>query len=180
MITLSHDMDPVANISQEYIEHLQGAKTQAAAERDIAQAGLTAATSARDEIQTWETNIDGYWDRVKAIEKKYREIEDMIGNFKNTACAVTQNSYCVAESTEILACMVRKMTAQTDSTKQALGWAIAMNFVWTLAAAGLIGWAIQKWAWPAAAPWPLVTGLILGIVVGMGRFIRDAIRANNQ
>ena len=120
MITLSHDMDPVANISQEYIEHLQGAKTQAAAERDIAQAGLTAATSARDEIQTWETNIDGYWDRVKAIEKKYREIEDMIGNFKNTACAVTQNSYCVAESTEILACMVRQMTAQTDSTKQAM------------------------------------------------------------
>ncbi len=73
-----------------------------------------------------------------------------------------------------------KDATPTDSTKQALGWAIAMNFVWTLAAAGLIGWAIQKWAWPAAAPWPLVTGLILGIVVGMGRFIRDAIRANNQ
>lgn len=73
-----------------------------------------------------------------------------------------------------------KAPRETDSTRQAVGWAIAMNFVWTLAATGLFGWAIQKWLWPAAAPWPLVVGLILGIVVGMVRFIRDAIRANNE
>lgn len=116
----SHDLDPVANISQEYIEHLKAAEQNASAERAIAQAELTAATSARDEVQTWELNIDGYWDRVKATEKMYHEIEDLINDFKNTACAVVQNTYCVAESAEILACMVRQMSAQTDALKQAM------------------------------------------------------------
>ena len=66
----------------------------------------------------------------------------------------------------------------SDSTRQATGWVIAMTFVYTLAAAGLLGWAIQTWAWPRAAPWPLLVGLILGLVLGMGRFIRDAMKAN--
>jgi F0F1-type ATP synthase assembly protein I len=68
----------------------------------------------------------------------------------------------------------------SDSSKQAAGWAIAMNFVWTAAAGGVLGWAIQKWAFPSAAPWPLVSGLIVGIIVGMAKFIRDAIKANNS
>lgn len=70
--------------------------------------------------------------------------------------------------------------AMTDTTKQAAGWAIAMNFVWTLAAAGLLGWAIQRWAWPSAAPWPLLVGLFVGLAAGMGRFIRDALKANRE
>jgi F0F1-type ATP synthase assembly protein I len=69
---------------------------------------------------------------------------------------------------------------ESDSAKQAAGWAIAMNFVWTVAAGGLIGWAIQKWAAPSAAPWPLLVGLIVGILVGMGKFIRDALKANSS
>ncbi len=68
---------------------------------------------------------------------------------------------------------------ESDTAKQAAGWAIAMNFVWTVAAGGLLGWAVQKWAWPSAAPWPLLVGLITGILVGMGKFIRDALKANN-
>ncbi|HVU63151.1 MAG TPA: hypothetical protein VHC70_04195 [Phycisphaerales bacterium] len=71
-----------------------------------------------------------------------------------------------------------KKSRVSDEAKQATGWAIAMDFVWTFAAAGLIGWAIQKWAWPAAAPWPLLVGLLVGIVAGMVRFIREAIKAN--
>ncbi|HMN40048.1 MAG TPA: hypothetical protein PKE29_04330 [Phycisphaerales bacterium] len=67
----------------------------------------------------------------------------------------------------------------SDTANQAAGWAIAMNFVWTVAAGGLLGWAIQAWVWASAAPWPLLVGLITGILVGMGKFIRDALKANN-
>lgn len=74
---------------------------------------------------------------------------------------------------------VRLNPNRSDITRQATGWAIAMNFVWTVAAGGLLGWGVQ-WIWPKAAPWGLVGGLLAGIIIGMGKFIRDAVKANNQ
>jgi hypothetical protein len=39
----------------------------------------------------------------------------------------------------------------------------------TLVCAGLLGWCVQLWAWPAAAPWPLACGLLLGMLSGTRR-----------
>jgi len=50
-----------------------------------------------------------------------------------------------------------------------------MNFVYGVIGLGLIGWAVQ-WFWPRTAPWPILVGLLLGLVGGMVRFIYDAQR----
>jgi F0F1-type ATP synthase assembly protein I len=38
------------------------------------------------------------------------------------------------------------------------------------------GWLIQKY-WPKTAPWPLLIGIILGIVAGFKEMIRTLMRA---
>ena len=48
------------------------------------------------------------------------------------------------------------------------------NFALAVVAMGLIGWGVQAWVMPKAAPWPLVVGLLLGLVVGAVRFVMDA------
>lgn len=52
--------------------------------------------------------------------------------------------------------------------------AVGTNFALAVMGLGLIGWALQKWLWPDAAPWLLVGGLLLGLVVGAVRFVHDA------
>lgn len=51
---------------------------------------------------------------------------------------------------------------------------VGTNFALAVAGTGLLGWAAQKWVWPGAAPWLLVGGLLLGLVVGALRFVHDA------
>ena len=51
---------------------------------------------------------------------------------------------------------------------------IGGNFALAVVALGLIGWAVQTWIIPSAAPWPLVGGLLAGIIVGGLRFVQDA------
>ncbi len=51
---------------------------------------------------------------------------------------------------------------------------VGTNFALAVVVLGLAGWALQKWLWPSAAPWLLVGGLLLGLVVGMVRFVHDA------
>jgi F0F1-type ATP synthase assembly protein I len=51
---------------------------------------------------------------------------------------------------------------------------VGTNFALAVAGLGLIGWAVQKWLLPSAAPWLLVGGLLLGLVVGALRFVHDA------
>lgn len=74
----------------------------------------------------------------------------------------------------------RGKVGASDAARQASSWAIAMNFVWTLAAALLLGWALQKWVWPAAAPWPMLVGLFVGLVLGMVRFMVEALKASRN
>lgn len=57
-------------------------------------------------------------------------------------------------------------------------WAIAFNFLATIIALGLLGWTVQQWLVPKWAPWPLLTGLGLGLVGGFWRFVREAMKAN--
>ncbi len=52
--------------------------------------------------------------------------------------------------------------------------AVGTNFALAVVGLGLIGWALQKWLWPGTAPWLLVGGLLLGLVVGAVRFVHDA------
>jgi F0F1-type ATP synthase assembly protein I len=58
--------------------------------------------------------------------------------------------------------------------------AIGSNFAFAVMGMGLIGWAIQKWLWPAAAPWPILIGLGLGLIGGLYRFVRDAMAAERD
>lgn len=51
---------------------------------------------------------------------------------------------------------------------------VGTNFALAVVGTGLLGWAGQKWVWPGAAPWLLVGGLLLGLVVGALRFVHDA------
>lgn len=76
----------------------------------------------------------------------------------------------------------RRPVAEGDertTADMAKGWAIALTFVYSLIGAGLIGWAIQKWLVPSWAPWPLLVGLLVGLIGGFARFIREAMLANS-
>jgi F0F1-type ATP synthase assembly protein I len=61
---------------------------------------------------------------------------------------------------------------------QAQAWSVAMNFVFFVAGAATIGWALQRWVWPAAAPWLTVGALVAGVVAGGIRFVQEAMRMN--
>ena len=67
-----------------------------------------------------------------------------------------------------------------DKAQMAAGWAIALNFVYGVVGAGLIGWIIQKWIFPSWAHWALLAGLMIGLIGGFARFIQEAMRANAQ
>lgn len=56
--------------------------------------------------------------------------------------------------------------------------AIGTNFVLSVAAAGLLGWLLDYWL--KTKPWCILGGLIVGLVFGFFRFIRDATAAGKQ
>jgi F0F1-type ATP synthase assembly protein I len=62
----------------------------------------------------------------------------------------------------------------TSAAQSARAWGLAMNFVYGVIGMGLIGWALERWLWPKAAPWLILSGCLIGLVAGMVRFIHDA------
>lgn len=66
--------------------------------------------------------------------------------------------------------------AKNDGTMEQLVriGTVGGNFVLAVVALGLIGWAVQTWVFKNAAPWPLMVGLLLGILIGGIRFVQDA------
>lgn len=67
-------------------------------------------------------------------------------------------------------------TGQNDGTMEQLVriGTIGSNFALAVVVFGLIGWGVQTWLATKATPWPLVVGLLLGLVVGALRFVQDA------
>jgi hypothetical protein len=51
---------------------------------------------------------------------------------------------------------------------------VGTNFAFSVMAAGLLGWLLQRFVIPGSAPWPLVVGLLVGLLLGAWRFVRDA------
>lgn len=62
--------------------------------------------------------------------------------------------------------------------QQARAWAVALNVVYYLLAAGLMGYVIDATAqtWPR---WTIVLGVV-GLVVGIYRFVREALQIMQQ
>jgi len=73
-------------------------------------------------------------------------------------------------------------TSTTDDrlAKQGKTWAVGMNFAFTVMGGGLIGWLVQRFGMPKAAPWPLLIGLGCGMTVGLLQFIREAMKLNRR
>jgi len=65
-----------------------------------------------------------------------------------------------------------------QARSQAVAWGLALNFVYGFIGFGAIGWALERWVWPGAAPWILIGGLGLGLFAGGYRFVKDAIAMN--
>jgi F0F1-type ATP synthase assembly protein I len=65
-----------------------------------------------------------------------------------------------------------------DVQRQAVAWGVGLNFVYGFLGFGAIGWAVQTWLWKDAAPWPMLVGLGVGLVGGMYRFVKDALKMN--
>lgn len=59
-------------------------------------------------------------------------------------------------------------------------WGIAVGFAYSVGGMALLGWALQRWVFPKAAPWILFACLAIGLVGGTFRFIKEAIRANRS
>ena len=58
--------------------------------------------------------------------------------------------------------------------------AIGSNFAVAVIGGVVIGLLIQKYWKPDWAPWPVLTGLLLGLVGGTYRFIKDANAAEKK
>jgi F0F1-type ATP synthase assembly protein I len=67
----------------------------------------------------------------------------------------------------------------TDASKMARSWSIALNFSFGVIGMGLLGWAIQTYAWKSSAPWLMLGFLMAGLIGGFTQFIRDALREAN-
>lgn len=78
------------------------------------------------------------------------------------------------------------MTPQPDHSngsgvrRQATAWALASNFSFGVLGMGAVGFAVERWLWPASAPWMLLASLALGLFGGGYVFIRDALRLNRD
>jgi F0F1-type ATP synthase assembly protein I len=74
------------------------------------------------------------------------------------------------------------MASQRTSNlvKEASGWAIASNFAFGVAGMCVIGWILQTYIWPNAAPWLLVGFAVAGVIGGGYRFMKDAMDANRS
>ena len=57
-------------------------------------------------------------------------------------------------------------------------WAIGLDFG-MMVLAGVLGWLVDRFA-IGTGHWGLLTGFLLGMVVGMTRFIRDGLAANRK
>jgi F0F1-type ATP synthase assembly protein I len=65
-----------------------------------------------------------------------------------------------------------------DSNALAKVWAIGLDFGMMVLAGGLLGWgADYLFQWK---PWGILTGLIMGLLVGFVRFIREGLAANRR
>lgn len=66
----------------------------------------------------------------------------------------------------------RGSPGSNQMAQQARAWTVALNIVYGTIAFGVVGFAVDYFT--NTTPWGLVTGLILGLVVGTYRFIREA------
>ncbi|GMV25479.1 MAG: hypothetical protein AMXMBFR58_15100 [Phycisphaerae bacterium] len=69
---------------------------------------------------------------------------------------------------------------QGSMASQARAWAIGLNFVYGVVGFALLGWALERWVWPKAAPWLLLGGLFLGLISSFYRFVREAMAINKK
>jgi F0F1-type ATP synthase assembly protein I len=69
--------------------------------------------------------------------------------------------------------------SRSTVANQAKAWGIGLNFAYGVAGFALIGWALQKWVWPNAAPWLMIALILLGVLGGGVRFVREAIAMGN-
>lgn len=67
-----------------------------------------------------------------------------------------------------------------DIANQAAAWALASNFALGTLGMGIVGYAIQRWLWPASAPWPVLIGLGVGLIGGSVQFVREAMAMNRS
>jgi len=58
------------------------------------------------------------------------------------------------------------------------GWAIASNFAFGVVGMVLIGWSLEYFFWPRAAPWLLIGFACAGLIGGGFRFVKEAMDAN--
>jgi F0F1-type ATP synthase assembly protein I len=71
-----------------------------------------------------------------------------------------------------------KPVPTADVPAEGRAWAVATGAVFSIAAGGVLGYALQRWVFPGAAPWLILGGLGVGLVVGMIRFVKDAMAMN--
>ncbi len=75
------------------------------------------------------------------------------------------------------ASMARKAKEQSDLGHIA---SLSTSFLVSVVAGGALGWMLQRWVWPGAAPWPLVVGIGVGLLAGFIRFVREGLKIANR
>jgi len=56
--------------------------------------------------------------------------------------------------------------------------AVGLNFGYAVIGCVLLGWALQRWVWPDAAPWLLMGFALAGLASGGVAFVRAAKKMN--
>ncbi|MBS0197816.1 MAG: AtpZ/AtpI family protein [Planctomycetes bacterium] len=73
------------------------------------------------------------------------------------------------------------MQDNTENTvREVKGWAVASNFAFTVAGGVVLGWALERWVWPKATPWLILSFAFVGMMSGGIRFVKEAMAINKE
>ncbi len=74
----------------------------------------------------------------------------------------------------------REKPPESDWAPVMRAMSVGMNFGYAVIGFTAIGWALQRWVWPRAAPWLLLGFAIAGLLSGGYAFIRAASKMNSK
>lgn len=69
--------------------------------------------------------------------------------------------------------------SNNDRVRQAKAWVLALDPLYGMVGFGAIGFAIDRWVVGSGRTWMIALG-IMGLVVGFYRFIKEAMKLNQE
>jgi archaellum component FlaC len=99
----------IANISQDYIDHLEEATRKAKNRLDRKEKRYQAALNERTDTQNWQDQLQAYWERVQKTDDAWKKVNSDIFQLEKQANKVNDNIELTLRAVKLLVCNVREV-----------------------------------------------------------------------